>query len=529
MMMNSISLPNVNATLNSIPSPTIGERRVLLCGQHDGTITGTTTTENVHLLTNTAIEGYFGSTSILTKTIKRFLEASDFQCPVDVLSVDEPTSGTLAAAVATVTFSESPTVAGTVRLNVVSKTDYTATTDVTTSSTVTEIATALYTVLDSISNKPFIVTDGADGESPGTLTLTATEKGTVGDNFAVSVEDIPAGLTVSVAGFDDGEGTISVSDIFDDFPDTRYTGILWPVDWYSSLSEAQTFLADRYNASNDILDGVVVTTKVDSSGDLVDAVASLNDRNVTLIGLPEPSNANVKGCAVTYFPDFVSAEVLAYRDTRLTLNANIADIVATNKTLDQVGGMSLASLPYFNTPMQFTPQPSDKNAMFTYTQMTALTNAGVTVIGKNRQNTAMLLGFTVTTYNTNTQGNTDVTFKYLNYVDTASVIREYIFNNLKADFVQSRLTDGALRPGRSFANGQSIRAAVKRYLSVLADSDLYGSLVQSGGQAQRFIDKYLTVTTDLPNRTVTIGAQVPIVGQLGTINFPITITTTIGS
>ena len=54
------------------------------------------------------------------------------------------------------------------------------------------------------------------------------------------------------------------------------------------------------------------------------------------------------------------------------------------------------------------------------------------MLRNNPANTVLISNEAVTTYKTDTLGNPDVTFKYVNFVDTLSIVREYVFNNLKA-------------------------------------------------------------------------------------------------
>lgn len=533
--MNSISLPNVNITLNSAPTPSVGERRVLICGQiglTGGQAPATIATtkvpvQNVHLLTVDAIGDYFGANSMLTATVVRFLDASGRQCPVDVMGIS---AGTGAATAAIVFSAGTAGNAGTLKINVISKTDYSVSVPVTVGMGFAALQTAIDTALDALvasTDCPFTV-----ATADGTTTITATDLGTIGGRYSISMEDIPSGFTYTLTGFTNAVGAAAptLTTMFANIADVRYTGILFPRDWEGEITQAKTLLEGRWNVSNAIMDGIAVVGYSDTAANLVtNKIDLLNSNVLVYVGNSTATSGSttVKGNCITHYEDLIAAEILAYRDTRMTTGANIADIVSTTAPLDQVGGMSLASLPYFNTPLTYVPQPSDTAALFTDTQMAALEAAGYTVIGKNTRNTGMVQGFTVTTYKTNINGTSDTTFKYLNYVDTASVIREFIFNNLKADFAQVRLTNGPLRAGRAFTNAQLIRAAVKRYFELLSSSDIYGALVQGGSDAQAFIDKYLVVTTNLTTRSALISAQVPIVTQLGTITFPITITTTL--
>ena len=136
-------------------------------------------------------------------------------------------------------------------------------------------------------------------------------------------------------------------------------------------------------------------------------------------------------------------------------------------------------------------------------------------MGVNATGTSALVGEVKTTFKTDSASAPDPTFGFLNYVDTASNVREYIFNNLKARFAQSRLTAGSVSRGRSMANGVIIRAYCEQLYQDLAGPNFV--LVQDGEAAFKFFKDNLAIVLDLENGKVTITMFVPIVTQLRTI------------
>ena len=135
-----------------------------------------------------------------------------------------------------------------------------------------------------------------------------------------------------------------------------------------------------------------------------------------------------------------------------------------------------------DTPVTASPDTFD-NA-----EQAELNTAGYSVVGSNKPGTDTIMGAVVTTYKTDAAGNADVSFKYLNYVDTASVCREFLFNNFKSLFAQSRLTDGDLVAGRSMENAASLKAAFKRFMALLKDA----VLIRDGRTADKIIDDNAT-------------------------------------
>ena len=127
----------------------------------------------------------------------------------------------------------------------------------------------------------------------------------------------------------------------------------------------------------------------------------------------------------------------------------------------------------------------------------------------------------VTTYLTDGGGNPDVSYKFVNFVDTISAIREFIVVNMKSRYAQTRLTDGALEAGKDMANEGTIRTFLKRLYGLMATK----TLVQKGpvvidGQAttgvKDFMDN-LIVAVSVSAGSVTITAAPLMVTQLRAI------------
>ena len=172
----------------------------------------------------------------------------------------------------------------------------------------------------------------------------------------------------------------------------------------------------------------------------------------------------------------------------------------------------MQSLPYFNTlaPNLAVPDELDQ---FTLSEQTDLRNNGLSVVGSNRNFSQTIFGEFVTTYLTNTAGNVDTSYKFLNTVDTASVIREFIYENCRQRYAQTRLTDGDLVQGRDMANGSSIRA----FLNELYDELAEDVLVQSGTTAKKNFNDNLVITTNISTGTATIAMAPLLVTQLRVI------------
>jgi hypothetical protein len=105
---------------------------------------------------------------------------------------------------------------------------------------------------------------------------------------------------------------------------------------------------------------------------------------------------------------------------------------------------------------------------FSDTECTELESSGIWLLRNNPSNTTIISNEAVTTYKTDILGQPDPTFKYLEYVDTLSIVRDYVFQNLKADFAGTRLTTGQLVAGRSMVNREGFIARMMGYYAALS-------------------------------------------------------------
>ena len=223
------------------------------------------------------------------------------------------------------------------------------------------------------------------------------------------------------------------------------------------------------------------------------------------------SATEYKGGAIREFGYNVTAHVCSIRSLRLTDDATIANyVIASGGVLDSFGGAAISSLPYHNTPLNLLPL-IDPIYDWTEEDVSELEDNAISVIGNNPARNSVILGDMVTTYLTDSAGNSDVTWKFLNGVDTDVAIREYIVNNLRSDYAQSRLSSGRVINGRSIATEASIKARLDIYYNILSGVDYV--LVSNGQDDINFWKDNRTVSIDLANGQVTITAKFVRVSQ----------------
>lgn len=354
-------------------------------------------------------------------------------------------------------------------------------------------------------------TSAAQGvNSTGVVTFTAENDGTLGNFIGLQMIGSVAGLTFTVGAMSGGATDPVLTNLFDAIGDTRYQAVVWP--YFEDTSVLNTFLSNRFDVDNNILDGEGFTSSVDSLANNLSRLNALNE--LTLIDFTDKLEVETlfTGPAQAELPYVKSSMFAAIRSLRLTEGESITKyVISSNGALDSFGGAALASKPYFNTSLPNLPIIGTGRG-WTDTEIEQLFDAGGSVLGNNVTGTNVLAGEVITTYKTDTAGNPDISFKFLNYVDTASGAREYFSNNLRKRFAQSRLTLGDVQRGRDMANKQVIIAYCEKLYQDLSGPGFV--LLESGEDAQRFFKENIIVVIDKTIGRATITMVVPIVTQL---------------
>lgn len=354
-------------------------------------------------------------------------------------------------------------------------------------------------------------------EAGGTVTMEFKNKGTINNNGTILVEGLSeqggnyyfGNMQVTVTPFSGGATDPDTTDILDVVEKIRYQTLSYPVEYGTDL--ATDFLDSRFNVSNDIKDGVAVLKNTGTRTALKALLDTLNSQSVIYLCNKSVSEDNFDGGEDLELDYVNAARCAAIRALRLTTNASLANIIpaAINGANDAFGGAHMASLPYMNTPISGAPlQPEGKG--WTDTDIVSLFASGGSVVGNNRTGSSVIMGEFLTTYKTDAAGNEDLTWRFLNTVDTMSVCAEYIFNNIKKDFVQNRLTTGKVIRGYSMTNKQSFTSKLQEYYLSLADL----ALVPKSQEAVNFFINNLSTVINTVSGKITTTAQWPIVVQL---------------
>jgi len=498
-----VSQPEVSITILPASGIISNEpQKVLFVGQKTavGTAIAGALTENIGNLGEE--DALFGVTSMLAQMVRQAKTLNQIT-QFDAIALDD--DGGATAATGTIAFTGTATADGTLVVSIGSGANYALDVIIANGDNATAIGDTLVTAITALTDAPFT---GAN--VTGTVTVTAENGGTTGNDIGYKVEGTVAGVTVVLTTPVNGATDPSLTNIFDVIDGERYQTVVWPSVF--SLTTLTTELDNRFNIINDVLDGVGIITLSDTFANLETAGNAENSKSLVIIGNKKLSDTAHKGSSLLEFSDVISAQFAAIRSLRLTDGASISRfVIASTGASDAFGGTALSSKPYFNTPFAGLDL-IDIGKGFTQVETDSLKTAGISRLGNNKSRTSIIADEIVTTRKTDAAGNPETTFKFLNAVDTSVAIREFYFNNLKAKFAQTRLTTGDLIPNRSMANQAVIESTLDDFYNQLSGEDFV--LTIAGEESRLFFRANRTVTLDLVNGKVTITMKTLIVAQL---------------
>ena len=514
-MADRIGLPTVNMPLlPDEPSRGVENKVTTIIAQMlaGGTATPGEIQLDIDLNTEDTL---FGAGSDAAEMVRNF-RIADQVSELNVIGVSD--DGGATAASIPVVFLGTATAAGTYDVYVGSKeTVHRARVAVQINDDETAIGDTLEAALNALTKAP---STGAN--AVGTVTITAKNKGPVGDNIGILIEGTVAGVGVTIGSLTPGATAPTLTGI--DAQLGFQTDIVMPYEL--EIGDLQTFLDGRFNIVNDTLNGVLFTAITDAKAAIV-AIGDLENSQSTVIWADKPVSITAKvGNALFEQAQNIAAIAAGTRALRLEDGADISSIITSREPLDNIGGVHTASLPYFNTLTALEPIPVNQG--WSQAEVADLNDAGISVIGNNDARNAIILGAVLTTYKTNIQGLDDPTWKYLNYVDTATASREFMFKSVKADYAQARLQIGNRKiTGYKIATEQGIIADFMSYYSALSSAPyvlLQGGEIAGSGEtiADVFRDN-LTVSIDTTAGSFTVTGILPIMSQTRRIDAPFSI------
>jgi phage tail sheath gpL-like len=511
----SIIYPKRNVSLLSDTQTQSTEPiKVLIVGQKVSGGTATSGELQREIANDNSEDTLFGANSEIAGAIRAFKQINQVT-RLDAIALDD--EGGANAATGSIAFGTGPAGAsGTYTVSIGSRTNHQYTITVASGDTVTDIGDALVTAVTADTDAPFSASN-----STGTVTITAANKGPEGNEIGLEISGSITGVTTTVTGMTSGATAPTLTTLFDPIANERYQIIVYPNGWGNTFVTTN-FLDGRFNSSDKILDGVAFSSFTDTVANLITAGNAENSQSLVLLGNETVNETLYKGSSLFELNFNIAAQVAAVNALRLTQDATLAGYMTSNVTaLDNIGGPHMASMPLANTPFSLLPV-KDEDKTFTQTEIDNLNDAGISVLDNNVTNASIIAGKILTTYKTDAASNPDTTWEKLAYVQTASAIREYQFNNLGSDYAQARLTEGDLISGRTMANEAKITASLVGYYNTLSGVDYV--LAEAGETALQFFKDNLTVTIDKSQGKVTITEKIVIVTQVDQFIVPIKIT-----
>ena len=499
-----MSIINPKVRIDIIPAyqkAEVQEQKVLFVGQMT---TGTAISGQLYtsIESNNQQDILFGKNSMLATMIRNAKKINKISRFDAIPLADE---GAAVAAVGNVTFTGTASANGKIYISIGSEKNNTYELDITSAQTETQIGDALAALITADTTSLVAASNAA-----GVVTLTAVNKGEEGNKIGVKYSGTVAGVTVALTQPTGGTTNPVITTVFDVVGNIRYQTIVWPSTY--TLSILQDFLDDRFNAGKRILDGIGILSVTDTLANL--KLIPNNSQSIALHGNQLVNDSDWKGSAIFEMDYAIASQFSAIRSLRLTDGASIINYVnATEGAKDAIGGLVISSLPYFNTPFNLLPIVPHKYE-WDDDENDELNEAGIFILGDNEAHNKIIADRVVTTYKTDAASNPDISFKYMNYVDTSVGIRWYFHENLRRRFLNSRLTTGDVIPLRNMANAHIIQAALMVFYKDLADMTL---IVAGESARKKFLDN-LTIEIDMETSTVNIFMVVEIVVQLERIN-----------
>lgn len=508
-MAGTVLQPLSDAIITSDPGE-VGNtpQKLLVFGQSNGGSAITSPLTLFQNVTEDQIPGLFDERTGLSHTLRAMKRIST-RIQIDCIPFPDGTT----AAVKTITFTGSGFGTGTLEFVIGSFKEHRFRVDVTSVDTLSTVAARLEALIVLDTACPF-----TSGVTAGVVTLTAHTKGKLAEKYPVRVTGDVSGLTVVIAITVAGAGDPTFTGAFDLVPNTRYQNVIWPWDDFT-IPDSE--MESRFNNTGKILDGALWIGEVLSHADLITSLEAENSRTMQHLSQLLEDKPALQGCSLPELPE-VQYSMLAMIDAlRQTPGTNLSSFVTTIHALDIRGGAGRCSLPYFNTrfPDLAPPRPEDG---FSDDEIEQLTTAGGYIIGPNVPNTEVLAGEVVTTYKTKPNGTPDPTFKFKNQVKQSTVAREFMAENVRAEYAQSRAIEGPTATNSAEVNVDTLSAFMELLFERLGTTDF--NAVERGREAKQFFVDNLFVTLVKTTGTFTIIYKLPVVGQAREFLQTITIT-----
>ena len=492
------TLPRLNFNLVKADTEVgVSEQRMLIIGQKLDAGTATAGKLIKDIGNDNSWDDLFGAKSVIAGMIRQARKLCSFcqyQVRIDAIPLDDKESAT--SATGKITFSGEPKKTGDLYIIVGSEYNHKYKLGISDASTPATIATALKTAIDEDTKAPFKAT-----VSEGVVTIAFENKGTIGNNSTLACIGNVSGISVTINGFTGGATDPEITDdVLALISNLRYNEIVSPVEY--GIDKIKALLDGRFNTNNKILDGVLYLNKADTLANHKEKVKPLNSANINYQCDKLVDADDYKGASIPEFSYIKAIYNATLKALRVSDGSQLSAVLIGEEPNDLMGGIHNNSLPFFNTSCPYL-NPIEADYHWLTDEITEINKVGGSVWDNNAEDNTLIMGEQLSTYKTDNAGNEDITWKFMNYRDTGSAIREYRFKNIKKDFAQSRMNDDIEK---------RVRNAFLKYYKTLSDNS--HKLLRSDKASFKFYEQNLKISLDFANGRVTVYCLDPYVTQL---------------
>tara|TARA_R110000868_G_C10972986_1_gene771143 strand:- start:33633 stop:35168 length:1536 start_codon:yes stop_codon:yes gene_type:complete len=504
--------PKTTLTLSAagqIPSVKARMPLILAQGIATGSFTSGTLVTNISNNIN-AGNDLCGAGSMGALMINKFKALNPY-IRLDAIIVDD--NGASVAATGSIAVTVTSPLVGTFNLNVGSKELNTYLIATTTASTATTIGNDIETAINADLNSPVTAVNVT-----GTITFTAKNKGTCGNNMNIHLGSLPSGVTAVITAFASGATDPVLTGVLDKIDKLRYD-IITPVAF---VSDIKTDLEAKFNVSNKILDGVGFVTKTDTYANAQTALvpATLASKVITYFNNKLVDDADHRGGAFEELDYVISTACASLRSLRLIPDSLIGSFMTGNVTR---GGTYTAGIPYHGMKLLgFSPMDAGKG--FTDLEIDGLYDLGGSTFSNDDSGQYIVTNpFLLTSYKKATPTSEGFTFRNVNKTDCATYVRDFIFTNLKNKYSQAGLTNGD-SPANSravYATQAAIKADIYAWILEMGTGEF--ALVQKSNELNEEVLNSIIVNINTSTGLVSGSFGFFVMGQAEQFNFNINI------
>lgn len=382
-------------------------QKILVCGQR--LTTGTVAAEELTLIRSTELaDGYYGTKSQLAATIRAAKKLNKYT-EMWACSLDD--DGAANANTWELSFGTAPTGNGTLNLYVDGRRVRTA---IDTTMSQADVASAVMTEINADTYARVTATIGG---STQLVSMVATNKGEVANHYDVRVnyypdDGTPAGLSYGITNNSTGTANPDADSIWSVVGDEKFDYIIFPWTDSSNRSSLDTEMARKWDATVDSA-GTGFMSASDTLGGLVTMGGLVNSKHFSIMGHYDSPDG----------PDIWAAEYGAVAAYYLNIDP---------------------ARPIHTLPLNVKPPTIRSGNRWTFNDLNTLLNNGITGYATNQMG-RVILGNVITTYQTNANGDADISYRSLYTMTTLAAIRTDIGAYINNKYPRAKLAnDSAL-------------------------------------------------------------------------------------